>query len=221
MNKLVVGNWKQNKTLKETKEWLSDFESLLSKTPISKVDIVVAPSFPFLAQFQELRTKISNFYVASQDVSMFDSGRHTGDVSANQLKDFVEYSVIGHSERGEDRSLVLQKGVRLFEAGITPIMCFSEFDPKMYVEGIILAWEDPDNISNEGGYRAKNPEEIAAGIRKIKSQLPATARVIYGGSVNRQNIQALSNISELDGVLPGNASLEPSHFFEIVKAFDK
>ncbi|MBI2414297.1 triosephosphate isomerase [candidate division WWE3 bacterium] len=226
MNKLVVGNWKQNKTLSEVKVWINEFKKLLNDNPeitgpLAKVDMVVAPSFPFLHHFQGLRTNVSNFYLASQDVSVFESGRHTGDVGANQLKDYVEYSLIGHSERKEDRALVLQKGTRLFEACITPIMCFSEFDPKMYVEGTVLVWEDPDNISNDSGYREKDMNDIVEGMKKIKSQLPKSARVLYGGSVNRQNAAKLSTISELDGVLPGNASLDPAHFFEIVKAFNK
>uniref|UniRef100_A0A7C4TQC6 Triosephosphate isomerase n=1 Tax=candidate division WWE3 bacterium TaxID=2053526 RepID=A0A7C4TQC6_UNCKA len=227
MNKLVVGNWKQNKTLKETKEWITIFDALISKYIEDKgtaglaVDIIVAPPFPFLPAFQDIRTRISNFYVASQDVSAFESGRHTGEVGTFQLKDFVEYSLVGHSERAEGRDLVMQKVDRLLEAAITPVMCFSEFKPELYKEGVVLVWEDPENISNEGGDRAKSIEEVAEGIKKLRVALPAKAKVLYGGSVNRQNAPLLSNIDGLDGVLPGNASLDPTYFFEIIKAFDK
>lgn len=220
MNKLVIANWKQNKSLKETKDWIFAFNNILS-TEVPKVDMIVAPSFPFLHVFQDLRTKIGNFYVSSQDVSAYPAGRHTGEVGADQLKDFVEYSIIGHSERKEDLNLVLQKGAQLFEAGITPIMCFVEFDPKMYAEGTILAWEDPENISTDAGYKEKSISEIAAKIAEIRTKLPSNAKLLYGGSVNRQNALELSNIVGLDGVLIGNASLDPSHFFEIIKAFDK
>jgi triosephosphate isomerase len=227
MNKLVVGNWKQNKNLREVKDWVQGFEALVADYRAKKenedfnVDMIVAVPFTFLSAFQDLRSKLSNFFVSAQDVSAFSGGRHTGEVGVTQLKDFVDYAIVGHSERGEDREMVYKKSIALLNEGITPIMCFKDFDPAIYTEGVVLAWEDPDNISNDSGYRAKNIDEVAEGIKRIKVQLPTDARILYGGSVNGQNAVALSNITELDGVLPGNASLDPSQFFEIIKAFDK
>ena len=42
-------------------------------------------------------------------------------------------------------------------------------------------------------------------------------KVIYGGSVNPENINDLSKISEIDGFIIGGASINPKKFIDIIK----
>ena len=67
----------------------------------------------------------------AQDVSKFEKGAYTGEVSASQLEDIgVKYCIVGHSERrqyhGEDDLLINAKTRALIEHGINPIICVGE-----------------------------------------------------------------------------------------------
>lgn len=66
-----------------------------------------------------------------QDVSKYEKGAYTGEISAAQLKDAgAKYCIVGHSERrqyhGESDFLINEKTKALLEQGITPIICVGE-----------------------------------------------------------------------------------------------
>ena len=66
-----------------------------------------------------------------QDVSKYEKGAYTGEISAAQLKDAgAKYCIVGHSERrqyhGESDFLINEKAKALLEQGITPIICVGE-----------------------------------------------------------------------------------------------
>jgi len=116
----------------------------------------------------------------------------------------------------------MQKRDRALEQGLIPIICFVSVDNvlKYYKDGVILAWEDPANISGGGDYNEKPIAEISQGVSNIKEKLPKGAVLLYGGSVNLENINDLVDLTQLDGVLVGKASLDPNHFFALVKAYE-
>jgi len=68
-------------------------------------------------------------------------------------------------------------------------------------------------------YREKDPTEIFDTYEYFKVKLPKVP-VIYGGSVNKDNVNELVSIDNLGGVLVGNASLDPKHFLDLVEAFE-
>jgi len=221
MRRIVVGNWKQNKTSAEVDSWFKEFSELLSENPCENVDIVIAAPFTHIARVQWLSTKLSNVHAAGQDISEFEDGRNTGRVGVNQLKDYAKYCLVGHSETGDPQELALKKNEICLSAGVNPILCFAGLENVPQDVSAILAWEDTENISTEkGGYNPKTPEDVADGVKQLRESLGEKVQIIYGGSVNRQNAQDLGNIPGLSGVLPGNASLDPHHFFEIVSAFN-
>jgi triosephosphate isomerase len=217
--KYIIANWKMNKTLSESMEWVDAFTALYSEVAkqISDKKVIIAPSSTHIPILDGLNTE--NFFsLAAQDVSEYDKGAYTGYSGAFQIKDFVEYCIVGHSERKEPRDLVIKKRDICLKESLTPVVCFVESEDanKSYAENSLIAWEDPQNISKGGKYRDKDPKETEAGVRTISKLIPETALLIYGGSVNRQNITHLAKIKRINGVLVGNASLDPEHFLDII-----
>lgn len=85
-----------NKTSSEALEFASE----INKFEFNKVDALLAPSFVTLESLRKnLKDEIK---VAGQNVSQFDDGAYTGEVSTSMLKDIgVDDVIIGHSERRE------------------------------------------------------------------------------------------------------------------------
>ncbi len=126
--KIVAGNWKMNGSLQFAKKLMEDL-SLISGELKGLVDVVVAPPFVFLSDV--VKNKGSEIGVASQNVSSFESGAFTGEISAEMLAEIgCQYCIVGHSERralfGETDQVVSKKIEKLLEKNITPILCVGE-----------------------------------------------------------------------------------------------
>ena len=94
------------------------------------VDIVIAAPFVYLDQLHQLLAT-SNIGLAAQNVSEYDAGAYTGEISAQMLADmFCRFAIVGHSERRqlfhEHDDVVVRKFVKLQTQGITPILCVGE-----------------------------------------------------------------------------------------------
>ncbi len=222
MSKYIIANWKQNKTLEEIENWIEEFSSLIEGKEFRNIKAIIAPSFPYLYKVKEFTDTKDFLYCAAQNVSKEEKGRHTGEVSAMQLVDYVEYCILGHSETGEKGEEVFHKGTLCLDAGISPIICFVDKENPPEIPNMIVAWEDPENITKEDGvYNAKSTDLVKQGLMQIRSKIGNEEVVLYGGSVNSENAADLRSIEELDGVLVGSAGLDPKHFFDIVTAFEK
>ena len=217
--KYIIANWKMNLTLETLTKWVKGITDIKKVLKDNK-KVILAPSHIHISLIHEL-TNETEIDLCAQDVSPEKQGAHTGDTGVLQIKEFCEYCIVGHSERNEPEELVIQKRDLCLENGIIPIICFvdPELVTKYYKEGVILAWEDPKNISKDGKYNEKDPSEIISGVQNIRSALPEKATLIYGGSVNKENIEDISKIDEIDGVLVGHASLDPEHFIYIIGAY--
>src|SRR5690349_22331318 len=127
-SKAVVGNWKLNGSLADNEKLL---RGLLRDVPREgSVACVVCVPYPYLAQVQGL-LQGSGIGWGSQDVSRFDKGAYTGDVSAAMVAEFgSRYAIVGHSERrtvfGDTDEVVVAKYGRVRGAGLTPIFCVGE-----------------------------------------------------------------------------------------------
>lgn len=217
--KYIIANWKMNLTLQTLTKWVkgvSDIKRVLK----GNKKVILAPSDIHISLIHEL-TNETEIDLCSQDVSHEEQGSHTGDTGILQIKEFCKYCIVGHSERNESKELVIQKRDLCLENDITPIVCFIEpsVASQYYKDGVILAWEDPENISKDGKYNEKGPSEIESGVKKVRATLPEKAVLVYGGSVNKENIKDVSNITSLDGVLVGHASLDPEQFTYIIGAY--
>jgi triosephosphate isomerase len=126
--KFVAGNWKMNGNLAANQVLLLGLVEGLAR--VAGVKCAVCAPYPYLAQVQQLLSG-SGIAWGAQNVSQFDAGAYTGEVSGAMLVDFgCRYVIVGHSERralfGETNGIVAQKYEAALKAGLAPILCVGE-----------------------------------------------------------------------------------------------
>ncbi len=128
--KLIAGNWKMN-GLRDTGVALARAlaERARAAGPLG-ADLLVCPPTPLLVPVGEA-LRGSAVALGGQDCHGARAGAHTGDVSAEMLKDAgCDYAIVGHSERradhGESNATVRAKAEAARAAGLTPIVCVGE-----------------------------------------------------------------------------------------------
>lgn len=228
MKPLIVGNWKANKTIAQAAEWVAQAKGVLET--IDKVQTVVCGSYPVLPTLTTLLAN-SKVKVGAQNVSSFEKGAYTGEVSAEMLKGLAEYCIVGHSERkryfGETEGDISQKIKNLLKNQITPVLCLAdpqqlqkylaEEEIQKQTEKIVFVYEPPSAISGGGDYHPESPENANINCQKVQELVGTSAMVLYGGSVNRDNIKAFLSQPFIHGALPGQASLDPEDFTSLIR----
>ena len=126
---LVVANWKMNKTVGESINFVREFTSSLSQ-PGSAVEVVLAPPFTALAKVSEALVDTS-VGVAAQNCFWETAGAYTGEVSVSMLQELnCQYVLVGHSERrqffGDTDQTVNRRALAALQGGIRPIVCIGE-----------------------------------------------------------------------------------------------
>lgn len=126
---IIAGNWKMYKDLEETRSFL---EALTAQLPTLPEDrrLVVCPPYTSLALAGQL-LRGSGVGLGAQDMSEYDEGAYTGEVSWKMLKSAgCEYVILGHSERRqyhrETDEIVNRKAIKALEQGLRPILCVGE-----------------------------------------------------------------------------------------------
>jgi triosephosphate isomerase (TIM) len=128
---LVAGNWKMNGLLAsvgELEKIIAGARSLAQSS--AKVDVMVCPPATLIASFANA-ARGTSVAIGGQDCHPLPSGAHTGDISAEMLRDAGAQAVIvGHSERrrdyGESDALVRAKALAARRAGLAAIVCVGE-----------------------------------------------------------------------------------------------
>ena len=233
--KLIIGNLKMNLNSNEIVSYINFFKDK------NYSNVFFAPTSIYLSKFVD-----NGLNTVSQDVSSFKNGAYTGDISSYQLKSIgVNYSLVGHSERRnyyQDSMFVNEKIKRLLEQEIIPILCIGESkverDSKHYLEklekeidtafkdilktklnSLIIAYEPIWSIGT--GIIPSN-EEIVEVVNFIKSYVlknyEFNVKVLYGGSVNCENINNLNSIINLYCYLVGGCSLKKDSFNELIES---
>lgn len=239
----IAANWKMNKTLSETGEFISSFVPAVKD--VKDVDIALAPPFTSLAIASE-NLKNSNVLLAAQDVFYEEKGAYTGEVSPLMIVDIgCRYVIIGHSERrqyfNETDEVVNKKIVSAKKAGLGVIFCIGEslaerdagktFDVlhKEIADGlkgvddkdIVVAYEPIWAIGTGKTATSEQAQEAHAYIRErlgfLYGNKADEIRILYGGSVTPENIGSLMACKDVDGALVGGASLKVENFIKIVK----
>jgi triosephosphate isomerase len=237
MTKLIICNWKMN---------LGDANSLnfLNKLNIkSNFDgqYIICPPFTSIALVNDkLKMLNSSWLLGAQDCSAFDNGARKGDISSQMLKDSgCSYVIVGHSERrmyhGEDNEMVKAKALNALQHQLIPIMCIGEtekayslgktkevlkkqLEESMPSKECVVAYEPVWAI---GTGKVPKIEEIEATHQFIQSVLISLGfcdiPVVYGGSVQADNITEILDQPSVAGVLIGGASVKADSMNQIIK----
>src|SRR5271169_888280 len=129
---LMAGNWKMHENHLEAIALVQKLAFTLTARDFEFVEVAVLPPFTALRSVQTLidgdKLRIS---YGAQDLSPFDSGAYTGDVSGPMLAKLgCDYVLAGHSERRqyhhETDEVVNAKVQAALRSGLTPILCVGE-----------------------------------------------------------------------------------------------
>lgn len=223
----IIGNWKSNQTQTESHIWLNNFISLNPKIE-SSINVVICTPFTDIANANRiLSEKRLPLHIGAQDVSQFSAGSHTGQISASMLAELVSFCIVGHSERrreaGETSKDVASKVKNLLEYHITPIICVDVpyleqqikmlFSERIDLKKCIFAYEP---ISAIGSGKAQDPSEAERVSAKISFLTESTCPILYGGSINAENVVNYLNQGHISGVLVGGHSLNPQNFYNLI-----
>ena len=126
--KLIAANWKMHGDQASNQRLISDIQAGLTESV--SAEIVISAPFVYLEQVAR-ELKGSAIKLAAQNVSEFEEGAYTGEVSASMLSDLdCEYALVGHSERrqlfSETNEQVANKFAALLKHSIQPILCVGE-----------------------------------------------------------------------------------------------
>lgn len=124
---LVAGNWKMNCSLAEGEALIGAIKNGLSS---SVGDVVICPPYVYLPMAKKILAD-SPVSLGAQNISQYECGAYTGEISAAMLKDVgCEYVIVGHSERralcGESDAVIADKVIAASNAGLIPILCVGE-----------------------------------------------------------------------------------------------
>ena len=193
---LIMGNWKMN-LLTEGVNKLSQY---VNEYDANGVDVVVFPPSCYLSSVTDVCKKANkvNFFVGAQNISQYESGAHTGEISIPMIKDLgCQYSLVGHSERraahNETNDIILDKVRSLTSQGVKAVLCIGETleeressrvesvlrEQLSFVldgltqdelERLVIAYEPVWAIGTGLAATAEQVQEVHAFIRKLVSE---------------------------------------------------
>lgn len=174
-------------------------------------------------------------------------GAHTGDISAEMLKDAdASYVIVGHSERRTDHNeaseLVAAQARAAWRAGLSAIICIGESEAQRNAGQMeqVLAAQIATSVPTEataanaavayepiwaiGTGKTASLGDIEGAHAFIRARMEAllgsagrAVRLLYGGSVKPSNAKEILSTKGVDGVLVGGASLKAADFLAIVE----
>jgi triosephosphate isomerase (TIM) len=243
---IIAGNWKMNKTIAESVDFVARLRSMY-RTPPDR-EVIIAPPFTALSAVAAA-IRGSFIRLAAKNLHEAEKVAYTGEISGGMLVEAgCTCVIVGHSERrtlfGEDNDRINRKLRGAVTAGLKPIFCVGESlrereEGKMEAvierqlkEGlnnltvndigrIVIAYEPVWAIGTGKTASPLQAEEAHRFIRKwiahrYSPEQAAALAILYGGSVSPKNIAELMSQSDINGALVGGASLDVDSFVQII-----
>ena len=237
---LIAGNWKLNCDIEEAKDLSTSILNNLRDKALSS-EVALFPPNIYIDTVKKIVNN-SNIFIGAQDCSVHTSGAYTGDVSAKMLNDMeCKYIIVGHSERRigkfETNNDVALKAKNVMENKMCPIICvgedakdrddgnalnfiekqLNESIPKNYNKDFIIAYEPIWDIGSGKIPTIDSINEMFNMIRQwlLNNGIDNNIKILYGGSVNKENVKEIFSCRDLGGLLIGGVSLKAQEFSEI------
>jgi triosephosphate isomerase len=241
--KYFVANWKMFGDIKSVNS-INRVIKLSKSRKFKKAKIIYCPPYTLLNNFVQ-KLKKTKIEVGAQNCHQSSiSGAFTGFISSKMIKNLgCKYVIIGHSEnrnKGETNELINKKIKSSLDSNLKILFCIGEslkekqskktkrilgnqikrgLNKIRNIKNIIVAYEPVWSIGT--GIIPKN-NELKNNILFIKKLLKKRFKcinpvVLYGGSVNPENIKDLSQINQIDGFLIGGSSQKSNKFIDIIK----
>ena len=234
-----VANWKMYGNLSSLNT-LDKVIKFSKSKEINKGRLIYCPPYTLISSFSK-KFKNCQIGIGGQNCHESESfGPYTGSVNSRMLKNIgAHFVIIGHSEnrgKGENDKLINLKIKSALEANLKVIFCIGEtlaekrkkktqsilskqikvgLDSIKNRSNIFIAYEPVWAIGS--GIIPKS-KDLFKTVEFIKNKFNSkSSKVLYGGSVNPQNITNLKEINNIDGFLIGGASQNTKKFIDIVK----
>ena len=244
--KYFIGNWKMfgvPKSINIIKK--INFFHLKDKNR-KKYRIILTPPYILLETFSKY-FKSKQILIGSQNCYQKDHfSSNTAAISPYMLKSVgAKYTLVGHSDNrseGDTNQMLKNKVNFALKNNLKVVFCVGEnkiekknkktfsvlkkqitkvLEKKFNKDNIIVAYEPIWSIGT-GKIPTKNElEETIIYIKKILKQIykKKSPAVLYGGSVDGDNVKIFRDIKEIDGFLIGGASKSSKKFIDIIKNY--
>ena len=244
--KYFIGNWKMFGVPKSI-NILHKINSFYSKDKNrKKYRVIFTPPYTLIMNYAKF-FKNKRISIGSQNCYQKDQfSSNTAAVSPYMIRSVgAKYTLVGHSDNrseGETNTMLKNKVMFALKNNLSVVYCIGEnqkdkknkktfitlkkqitkvLENKFNINKIILAYEP---IWSIGTGKIPNKEELEKTIIYIKKVLKSifktkNSTVLYGGSVDGNNVQMFKEIKEIDGFLIGGASKSAKKFIDIIKNY--
>jgi len=243
MTHTILANWKMApSSLKEAKVLFDDTKSTVGK--LRSVNVILAPPSVFLQPISS-GYRGNKLAFSAQEISIHEAGAYTGEVSAKQFADSgATYAMVGHSECGSDLDSVRVQTFMAIKNSLSPIVFIGEKERDKngkylidirhqiltslkelsigQINDVIFCYEPVWVIGSDSVLSVYDIHAMSLYIRKVlageyDSNIAKKVQILYGGSVDKNNIEDILRIEDIDGVAIGRASVNIEHFIDILK----
>ena len=244
---VVIGNWKTNKTVAESLDYMGILIDECAIDRYDNVDVVLTPTYMGLAPVSEF-CEGSRVMIGAQNCDWHKEGSFCGGYTAKLISEYCSFCFAGHSEQRlyygtTDEQIRLQVEA-IIEAGMTPVFCIGETKEafeggktKEYVgrqleivlsdigdiDDMVILYEPVWALGTGIHPVPENIDAAIGWIREITEELVGAGnmeniRFVYAGSINPGNAAQYYALPSVDGLAIGTSALDPYKFADIVKA---
>lgn len=239
--KYVLSSWKMYPTVDQAQASFEAIQAGLQErmqrgTVLPQV--ILCPPFLSLVPFAALVDR-RLLALGAQNCHWEAEGPHTGEISPRMLQGLVDYVLVGHSERraaGETDEQVAWKVAAVAQHAMTPILLVGEDDPgedailrseqrlrrglagvDISTQSFLVVYEPTWAIGTDETASTSHVSRSVTHLKAVLAEMGAREpRILYGGSVNDDNVEALAPLDVLDGVGAGRASLDAAQFLRLI-----
>ncbi len=250
MRTLIIANWKCNpETLKEARSLFNSVKDGLKN--MTDVDTVICPPFVYISNLQQTTGNLKlgaqdSFWEKS---GAFTSGVSPNQLSDLGCQYVILGHSERRIYFGDTDEIINKKIKSAIFAGLKPVFCIGETEiekkkgeteralenqikkglsgvSEKEMENIVIAYEPVWAIGTGNPCSTDETKKSVLFIRKLISDLypevkTDNLRILYGGSVNSQNVGDYFTKSGVEGFIIGGASLKPEDFIKIIKTLNK